>query len=121
MKNIIKNVITCLLLICPASLHAQQTARIMSLNELFSLADTQSKTIKIYESVVSGAEKDISVAKNAYLPCVEFSASATFNGNAWVADRDFSNGHSFSSPHFGNNFAIEASQVVFAGGASTIT
>ena len=117
MKNIIKNVITCLLLICPASLHAQQTARIMSLNELFSLADTQSKTIKIYESVVSGAEKDISVAKNAYLPSVEFSASATFNGNAWVADRDFSNGHSFSSPHFGNNFAIEASQVVFAGGA----
>ena len=49
MKNIIKNVITCLLLICPVSLHAQQTARIMSLNELFSLADTQSKTIKIYE------------------------------------------------------------------------
>lgn len=67
----------------------------MSLNELFSLADTQSKTIKIYESVVSGAEKDISVAKNAYLPSVEFSASATFNGNALVADRDFSNGHSF--------------------------
>lgn len=77
MKNIIKNVITCLLLICPVSLHAQQTARIMSLNELFSLADTQSKTIKIYESVVSGAEKDISVAKNAYLPSVEFSATAT--------------------------------------------
>lgn len=33
-----------------------------------------------------------------------------------MADRDFSNGHSFSSPHFGNSFSIEATQVVFAGG-----
>ncbi len=42
----------------------------MSLNELFSLADTQSKTIKIYESAVSGADRDVSVAKCAYLPSV---------------------------------------------------
>ncbi len=81
----------------------------MTLNELFSLADTQSKTIKIFEEAVSGASKDISVAKNAYLPNIDFSASASYNGNAWVADRNFSNGQSYSSPHFGNNFAIEAS------------
>lgn len=89
----------------------------MSLGELFALADTQSKSIKVFESAVAGAEKDISVAKNAYLPAIDFSASATYNGNAWVSDRDFSNGQTFASPHFGNSFSIEASQVIFAGGS----
>lgn len=99
------------------TLSAQPYERVMNLQELFSLADTASKTIKIYESIVSGADQDISVAKNAYLPDINFSASATYNGNAWVSDRNFSNGQSFISPHFGNSFAIEASQVVFTGGA----
>lgn len=89
--------------------------RILSLHEIFSLADTQSKTIKIYEVAVENADKDISVVRNAYLPNVNFSASATYNGNAWVADRNFSNGQSYSSPHFGNSFSIEVSQIVFAG------
>lgn len=35
----------------------------------------------------------------------------------WVSDRDFSNGQTFASPHFGNSFSIEASQVIFAGGS----
>lgn len=90
--------------------------RTLTLQEIFSLADTQSKTIKVYEAAVENADMDISVARNAYLPNVDFSASATYNGNAWVADRNFSNGHSYSSPHFGNSFSIEATQVVFAGG-----
>lgn len=89
---------------------------VMTLEEIYTLANSQSKTIKIYETAVENADKNISVARNAYLPNVDFSANATYNGNAWVADRDFSNGQSFSSPHFGNNFAIEASQIVFAGG-----
>lgn len=117
MKYIIRNVITSCFLLGSISMSAQPTERIMTLNELFSLADTQSKTIKIFEEAVSGTSKDISVAKNAYLPNIDFSASASYNGNAWVADRNFSNGQSYSSPHFGNNFAIEASQVIFAGGS----
>lgn len=85
-------IFTSFLLSAPFALSGQTTGRVMSLDELFALADTQSKSIKIFESAVTGAEKDISVAKNAYLPTVDFSASATYNGNAWVSDRDFSNG-----------------------------
>lgn len=96
---------------------AQTTGQVMSLTELYALADSQSKTIKIFETAVKGAEQEISVAKNAYLPNIDFTASASYNGNAWVADRDFSNGQTFVSPHFGNSFSVEASQVVFAGGA----
>lgn len=96
---------------------AQTIERTMTLDELYALADTQSKTIKIFETAVMGAEQEISVSRNAYLPNIDFSASASYNGNAWVSDRDFTNGQNFVSPHFGNNFAIEASQVVFAGGS----
>lgn len=32
-------------------------------------------------------------------------------------DRHFTNAQGFSSPHFGNSFALEAQQVVYAGGA----
>lgn len=117
MKHIIKHIMTVSLLFQACILPAQEYKRTMSLNELFTLADSQSKTIKIFELAVTNAEKDISAAQNAYLPNVDFSASATYNGNAWVADRDFSNGQTFTSPHFGNSFAIEASQVIFAGGA----
>lgn len=96
---------------------AQSTKRVMTLGELYTLADMQSKAIKIFETAVTGAGQDVSVARNACLPNIDFKASASYNGNVWVADRDFSDGQNFAAPHFGNDFSIEASQVVFAGGA----
>ena len=45
------------------------------------------------------------------------SLSASYIGNGVFMDRDFSNAQSVKMPHFGNNFAVEASQVIFAGGA----
>lgn len=89
----------------------------ISLGELFSMADSLNKTIKVYEAAVDVADKELSAAGNALLPEISFSASATYNGNAWVSERDFSGGQTFESPHFGNSFSVEASQVVFAGGA----
>lgn len=105
------------LLFCVLSLSGQTKDRVLGLEELFALADTESKSLKVFEAAVAEAEQDIAVAKNDYLPEVVFSASASYNGNAWVADRDFSNGQWYSSPHLGNSFALEASQVIFAGGA----
>lgn len=117
MKHTVIVLISALIILGGQALDAQEAKRIIGLPELFALADSQSKTIKIYQTAVELAERNISVAKNRYLPDIGFSASATYNGDAWVADRDFSNGQTFSSPHFGNSFAVEVSQVVFAGGA----
>lgn len=117
MKHLIKTIITSIILLCANEIMGQASERFMSIEELFTLADANNKIIKIYEYAVTGAEQNISIAKNALLPDIVFSASASYNGDAWVSDRDFSNGQTFSSPHFGDNFSIEASQVVFAGGA----
>lgn len=99
------------------TIHAQSTKRTMSLDELFKLADNASLTIKKAESSAKVAEAAVKVSKNGLLPDINFSASATYNGNAWMADRDFSNSQNLDSPHFGNNFALEVVQVVYAGGA----
>ncbi len=100
-----------------ATIQAQQIGRILSLDELFELADSASLTIKSAESSAKVADVAVKVSKNGLLPDINFSASATYNGNAWMADRDFSNGQNLESPHFGNNFALEVAQVVYAGGA----
>ena len=105
------------LLFSATTLPAQPKEQVMTLDEMYALADANSKTIKIFETALAGAEQDVSVARNAYLPNVDVSASASYNGNVWVADSDFSNGQNFTAPHFGNEFSVEASQVVFAGGA----
>lgn len=96
---------------------ARQKERTMRLDELFELADSVSLTIKGAQDQSQVAEATVKVAKNKLLPDINFSASATYNGNAWMADRDFSNGKMLHSPHFGNNFALEVVQVVYAGGA----
>lgn len=103
-------------LIC--TLHAQNEIRqVLTMEEMFELADKASKTIKSHEANVNVAQSAVAVSKNAMLPDIHVSASASYNGNAWISDRDFSNGHSVESPHFGDNFAFEVSQVIFAGGA----
>lgn len=99
------------------SLWAGPQERTMSLDELFQLADSVSLTLKSAESQSKVADATIAVAKNGLLPDINFTASATYNGNAWMADRNFSNGKNLDSPHFGNNFALEVAQVVYAGGA----
>lgn len=116
MKRIVL-ILICVLPFAVTTISAQTAGRTITLDELYALADTQSKAIKIFETAVTESEQDISVARNAYLPNIDFSASASYNGNVWVSDRDFSDGQNFTAPHFGNSFSIEASQVVFAGGA----
>lgn len=76
---------------------AKPIERRMSLDDLFRLADSVSVTIKKAESNVKVAEAAVEVAKNSLLPDINFSASATYNGNAWMADRYFSNGKNLDS------------------------
>ena len=45
------------------------------------------------------------------------SLSASYLGNGKLWDRDFGNAMTVDMPHFGNNFALEAQQVIYAGGA----
>ena len=89
----------------------------LTVEQMFELADANSKSIRTYEIYENEAEQSVRTARNDRLPSIEFSASASYLGDGWMADRNFSNGMNAPMPHFGNNFALEASQVVYAGGA----
>ena len=91
--------------------------RSMTVTELFDLVESNSKTLQETKTSVEFAQKGIEAARAQRLPDVNASLSASYNGNVVVMDRDFTNAQGFSSSHFGNSFALEAQQVVYAGGA----
>ena len=84
---------------------------------MFAMADENNTSIRSYELAEAAAAEAVKSARNDRLPSIDFSASVSFLGDVWIADRDFSNGTNGPMPHFGNNFAVEAAQVVYAGGA----
>ncbi|HIS34798.1 MAG TPA: TolC family protein [Candidatus Avirikenella pullistercoris] len=107
-----------LLLSIPFPVQAQDTLHYkLNIETMFELAESNSKSIRTFDLAEQEAEQAVKVAKNAMLPTLDLSLSASYLGDGWLADRNFSNGTTAPMPHFGNNFAIEASQIVYAGGA----
>ena len=105
----------CITVLCSQGLYAQP--RQMGIKELFRLADEQSKSIQTYRTGMEAAEEALKAAKAQRLPDVNISLSANYWGNGKLWDRDFGNAMTVDMPHFGNNFALEAQQVIYAGGA----
>lgn len=91
--------------------------RVFTLDELFSLADKNSKSIRLHQLVIREAEQGIKVARNAYLPSLSVKAEATYIGDGCMTDRDFSNGVHAAMPHWGNSFVVKAQQTLYAGGS----
>ncbi len=102
--------------LCAMSAYAQQPY-ILSLERMFTLADENSKTIQVENVAYSEAQQAVRVAQNERLPDIELSLSASYLGNGCLTDRDFTNGQNIKMPHFGNNFAIKATQLIYGGGA----
>ena len=107
-----------LMLVVPAVIAAKaQSERRMTVDDLFQLVESNSKTLQETKISVEFAQKGIEAARAQRLPDVNATLSASYNGNVVVMDRDFTNANGYSSPHFGNSFALEAQQMVYAGGA----
>ena len=96
-----------------------QTQRRLTANELFSMIESGNSTLNATKTGVSVATQGIEEAKNKRLPDIGASLSLSYTGNVLITDRNFSHAKGASQPHFGNSFALEAQQVVYAGGAIT--
>ena len=94
-----------------------QTAKTFTLSQVYELAIANSKQLKLSQTGVETAKSVTRLVKTALSPSLDVSLSALYIGNGMITDRDFTNAQSVEMPHFGNNFGIEASQVIFAGGA----
>lgn len=107
--------VLCCVVLCSQITCAGQT--VMGIDELFRLADENSTSIRSYETGAESADEALKAAKAQRLPEIGISVSASYLGNGRLWDRDFTSGMKIDIPHFGNNFSVEASQVIYAGGA----
>lgn len=94
----------------------QAQTRMLTLDEVFRLADENSKSINIHSLMTDEAEKAIEIAKNDLLPSVGAKATAQYISDCVTFDRDFGNWESGEMPHFGNSLILKATQVIYAGG-----
>ncbi len=110
--------------LCSQGLFAQTLdRRVLGIDEMFRLADENSQSIQTYKTGREAADEALKAAKSQRLPDIGASLSFSYLGDGYIWDRDFKNGQNIPMPHFGNNFALEAQQVIYAGGAinSSIT
>lgn len=105
----------CGAVLCSQYLCAQ--SRTMGIEEMFRLADENSKSIQTYRTGKEVADENLKAAKAQRLTDISASLSGSYWGNGKLWNRDFSNATKIDMPHWGNNFALEAQQVVYAGGA----
>lgn len=120
--------------ICVPICAQERAAESMTLTALYNLADRQSLKVLVSEEALRAAEEGVAAAKSALLPNMEVSLQGSYTGNAFMLSRGFSgsgttdyivpgvgvvpvaNGKQ-DTPHWGNSFTAQVSQVVYAGGA----
>ena len=90
---------------------------VLSIDELYQLADTNSKSIQLHSLAIDETTQAVEVAKNAKLPSIRAQVDLNYIGDGCMTDRDFSNGIHADMPHFGNSFVLKASQTIYAGGS----
>lgn len=111
-----KLLLSCIIFIVPLCKLPSQPHR-LTIEEMFRLADENSKSIRLRNLAVSEAQENIKVAQNDLLPSIKAHAEVRYIGDGIMTDRNFSGGEHASLPHLGNSFIVEASQVIYAGGA----
>jgi outer membrane protein TolC len=112
-----KNVLSMMAIVCAITVSAEAQTRKMGIDELFLLIGKNNKSIQVNKTLIAAAQEGIKAAKSQRLPDICAQLSASYIGNALLMDRDFTNVQNLTSPHFGNQFLLDAKQTVYAGGA----
>lgn len=89
----------------------------LSADSLFKIIDERSRMLRLASLYAAEASEGVAVARSRRLPVVSASLSVGYLGNGYLTARDFSGGMGIHNPHSNNNFALEAAQVVYDGGA----
>ena len=123
MSNTNKRVVTlCLgvaMLLAPAIVQAQTATLQGGLDQLFRVAEEHNATLQSMRSAIDVAQAEVDAAQKSKLPDVNAQLSVSYLGDAWLLNRHFGEAMKAPMPHFGNNYVLQAQQVVYAGGALT--
>ena len=133
--------LACILLAKPFSFALAQESTApdsvsMTLAAIYQLADEKSRVIRISEQSLRAAQEGVQQAKNSLLPSVSIDLSGSYIGDAYLMSRGFSttgttevilpglgpqtvNNGRQQTPHWGNMLSVQATQVIYSGGALT--
>lgn len=89
----------------------------LTIDRLFELIELNSKTLTVQKSGTDIAQQALLSAKSDRLPDIDTQLSMSYLGNGFTTKRNFTDFTQAPIPHFGNNFVLEASQVIYSGGA----
>lgn len=112
----------------------EKAVKMVTLTTLYDLADRQSQKVRVSEVALRAADEGVAAAKSALLPSMNLSLQGSYTGNAFMLSRGFSSSGTTDyivpgvgtvpvangkqdTPHWGNSFTAQVSQVVYAGGA----
>lgn len=94
-----------------------QSRRVMSLEEIFDIAETNSAQLRPSFSAEEETQREISVAKSGRLPEINANVSVSFIGDGFITERDFTGYQRAPIPHFGNAAGVKVEQPLYTGGA----
>ncbi|WP_410880196.1 TolC family protein [Myroides sp. DW712] len=97
--------------------YAQEKTQQLSVEELIELALANHQQLKISAQQKEIATQQTQILKQQQLPSIGVSATAAYLGDVDIYDRDFSKVMTKDMPHFGNSYAIQASELLYKGGA----
>lgn len=96
-----------------------QVATVITLEELFDVAEHSSAQLTPVFSAEEEARREISVARSGRLPDINVSLALSYFGDGFTTERDFAGYQKAPIPHFGNGLSLTVNQPVFSGGAIT--
>ncbi|MDM1371552.1 TolC family protein [Myroides marinus] len=106
-----------LLLLSYTSMYSQVNQQSLSIEEAVNLAMQNHQQLKVTALNKDISEGQTQLLKQQRLPNLAFTANASYIGDALILDKDFSKVMTKDMPHFGNSYALQASELLFKGGA----
>lgn len=98
---------------------AQSQEKVMTIEDLFEIAETNSAQLRPSFSAEEEARREISVARSERLPEISANLSLSYIGDGFTTKRDFSDYQKAPIPHFGSGLGVTITQPVYTGGAVT--
>lgn len=93
-----------------------QAQKELNISQAINLALENHQQLKISSVSKEIAEQQTRVAKLQQLPNAAASATAGYIGDVLILDKDFTKVTTKDMPHFGNSYAVQASQLLYKGG-----
>lgn len=93
-----------------------QAQKVLSISQAIDLALENHQQLKVSATGKEIAEQQIKVLKLQRLPNISASATAGYIGDVLILDKDFTKVVTTDMPHFGNSYAVQASQLLYKGG-----